>query len=361
MKKLFILTIFFPLSLFLFGQKAINEKALAELDSLFSQYDTVGSPGIAVSIYKGDSLLISKQYGYADIDRNIKLNEYSKFNLGTISNFVTAIAVLKLTEQGKFKLTDTITTLLPGLPEYLNQVSVLNLLQHTSCIPYLNLGDNNFTDLTIKNFINSQSKLTGNPGSVLSPNIANYYILTKLVENKSGLPYWKYIKKNVFIPLGMTNSYVHNLNKKKFKTSNIVTSYNLGNNSLVKNESLNYHEINGLSNIYISPIDFNKLIGVYNNSDFLTIESINELTNMRYFINSRIFPSIAWKAKFNSGHKYLFISNTNFGCTHLLLYVPVEKLSIVILSNQYPLFRLIEKSFNLINIYSDKVEFDPFE
>ena len=83
--------------------------AMQKIDSLFTEryapIDTVfAEPGGAVLIMKGDSILFDKGYGHSDIARRYKIDGNTFFNIASCSKQFTAVAILKLANEGKLDI-----------------------------------------------------------------------------------------------------------------------------------------------------------------------------------------------------------------------------------------------------------------
>ena len=59
-------------------------------------------PGYTISVTNKDSLILSKSYGYADLKLKKKVNSATLFQIGSITKSFTAIALMKLFDEGKF-------------------------------------------------------------------------------------------------------------------------------------------------------------------------------------------------------------------------------------------------------------------
>jgi CubicO group peptidase (beta-lactamase class C family) len=116
--------------------------ALAEEDSRLAQrIDTFLSAAEpnhfsgAVLVAKGDEVLFSRGYGYADYESGVKVSPETVFNIGSVTKQFTAAAVLKLVEQDKLRLGDTLGDLFDGVPEDKAGITVHQLLTIRQAFP----------------------------------------------------------------------------------------------------------------------------------------------------------------------------------------------------------------------------------
>ncbi len=112
----------------------------ADFDRQFSEllvrYDI---PGAAVAIMKGDEIVFSRGYGWADVEENKPVEPGSLFRIAGVSTVFTAAAVLKLVENGKLSLDQRAFSVLKDLeprkgqlPDLgLHYITVENVLQMT--------------------------------------------------------------------------------------------------------------------------------------------------------------------------------------------------------------------------------------
>ncbi len=191
-----------------FGQSnsAKNSEIAKYLDSL-NQNDFSG----AILVAHNGKIIEKRAYGLSSIEYDVKNKIDTKFNIASITKMFTAVATLKLYEQGKIALKKPIGTYLPNYPNETvrNSVTVHQLLTHTS-------GLNNFyvTDLDkIKNsdyqeisdfvslFVNDT--LLSKPGTKYDYSGSGFVVLGLIIENVSGENYYDYVKKNILKPANM--------------------------------------------------------------------------------------------------------------------------------------------------------------
>ena len=153
--------------------------------------------------------------------RQDSLNEHTAFHLASISKTFTAMAILKLWQEGKLDIHDPLAKYLPGFP--FPTVTLEMLLSHRSGLhnyvhfmykPYvdkrhfLNNGD------VLQYIIDHQHErdvYNGQPGRHFEYSNTNYALLALVIEKVSGLPYGDYLSRTFFQPLQMQDTYVYNL------------------------------------------------------------------------------------------------------------------------------------------------------
>ena len=191
--------------------------------------------GITTLVMKDGHVVHQEQYGFADIEKQLAVEENTIFRIFSMTKPVTAVALMTLFDQGKFQLDDPVAMYIPefeGAMVYTpdeeggftlepqeNELSIRHLLTHTSGIPYgwdqkayvdslyrIN-GVGGWDSTTIGEKMRSLATLPlkSQPGTKweygLSIDVAGY-----LVEVLSGLPLDEYMKTTIFDPLGMDDT-----------------------------------------------------------------------------------------------------------------------------------------------------------
>src|SRR5712692_9898379 len=70
-------------------------------------------PGLSLAVLRGDSLVLARGYGYANVELHVPVSDSSVYESGSVAKQFTAAAVVVLSEQGRFSLDDPITRFLP--------------------------------------------------------------------------------------------------------------------------------------------------------------------------------------------------------------------------------------------------------
>jgi CubicO group peptidase (beta-lactamase class C family) len=117
----------------------MNKKALEHsikyIDSwLDIRYKTEDIPALAVAISHKGKILLNKAYGYADIDKKVKLTPQHIFRVASHSKTFTATVLMQLQEQGKLKIDDYAADYLPWLKTHKDKkwqkVTIRQLMSH---------------------------------------------------------------------------------------------------------------------------------------------------------------------------------------------------------------------------------------
>ena len=189
---------------------------------LDAQKDYENIPGINAMVGNEDGIVWSGAYGLAnDIDT---ISIENTFSICSISKLFTSVAIMKLVEEKKLNLNDTIGKILPWFDikqqfENSTAITIKSILTHSSGLPresnhsYWTSPDFPFPtkDAVIKELKNQE---------MLYPS-SKYYqysnlgltLLGYVIEEISGESFDNYIAKNIFDPLSKTNTKTYNAEK----------------------------------------------------------------------------------------------------------------------------------------------------
>jgi D-alanyl-D-alanine carboxypeptidase len=168
----------------------------------------------AVFVAKGGSVLLDKGYGMADIEWDVPNGPTTKFRLGSITKQFTATAVMQLEEQGKLSVNDRACKYFDGCPEAWKQITIHQLLSHTSGIPSYTadpeFGKPRFMRVPLTPveilLLSKDKPLEFDPGTKWKYDNSGYIFLGVIIEKVSGEKYADYLRKHIFSPLGMNDS-----------------------------------------------------------------------------------------------------------------------------------------------------------
>jgi N-acyl-D-amino-acid deacylase len=200
--------------------------ALASFDRLLLDFLAEHRvPGAALAVVKEGRLVLARGYGYADVERREPVTPRSLFRIASLSKPITAAAVLKLVEEGRFRLEDKVSDLLAGAPyaprercdARLAEVMVLELLQHTGGFDRERSFDPMFRSVRIARSLGRdppagpediirymwERPLDFAPGERHSYSNFGYCLLGRAIERASGMPYETYVKERILAPVGI--------------------------------------------------------------------------------------------------------------------------------------------------------------
>ena len=241
----------------------LSSVRLARIDSLMKKYiEQRKIPGVTMLIARNEKVAYFKSMGYKDLDTKELMTNNTLFRIASMSKAITTVAVMILYEEGHFLLTDPISKFIPEfkqpkvivgqsesgepiLADAKNEITIRNLLNHTSGITYgdklqakyyreagMTVGFTQ-TEGTIGEKIKKLAKLPliSNPGEEFHYGMS-LDVLGYLVEVISKMPLDEFLRKNIFEPLKMVDT---DFNVTPDKLSRLATLYKMGRNgSLTK-------------------------------------------------------------------------------------------------------------------------------
>ena len=151
-KKLFFLIILFSIANLapsLFAQTISDQVDSYILKAMAERH----IPGLSLAVFKDGIPVKIKGYGFADIENRTAVNPEAIFQSGSVGKMFIATAIMQLKKDGKVKLDDKIATYFKNSPATWQNITIRNLLNHTSGIP--EYGDASLIDLH-KNFTEAE-------------------------------------------------------------------------------------------------------------------------------------------------------------------------------------------------------------
>lgn len=185
-------------------------------------------PGNSVVIYKDGKKVFEYSSGYSDIEKKIKKTGEEQLYIYSCSKVATVTAALQLYEQGKFLLSDPLYEYLPEFKKMYvkdgdrikaaeNPITIRDLFTMTAGLSYATntpafekarkLTDGKMDTRTVIKCL-AEEPLLFEPGARWNYSLC-HDVLAVLAEVVSGMRFSEYMKKHIFEPLDMNNSYYH--------------------------------------------------------------------------------------------------------------------------------------------------------
>jgi CubicO group peptidase (beta-lactamase class C family) len=184
----------------------------AQIDSLVTAYSNNAEFCGSILVAKKGKILLKKGYGYSDAGQQIPNNETTVFNIASVTKTFTATLILKLQEEGKLSVNDTLGKYYPGYPQG-SKITIHQLLTHTSGIhDYLETKEFQQIDqakaLSVEEMIAffKNKPLDFEPGSKFRYSNSGYTMLGYIIEKVTGMSYGNALQTYIFKPLQMRHS-----------------------------------------------------------------------------------------------------------------------------------------------------------
>ncbi len=171
-----------------------------------------------ILIAKNGVILYEKYNGRIDLRKKDLLTDSTSLHIASTSKTFTSIAILRLVQEGRLSLNDTITKFFPSLPY--PGITIKMLLSHRSGLPnYLYFISN--SDWDKKKYARNEDMLnilcTEKPDRSFPPDThfsysnTNFVLLAMIIEKITGKPFPEYMQQKFFGPLRMGHTYIFTL------------------------------------------------------------------------------------------------------------------------------------------------------
>ena len=186
----------------------------AELEEVIQREMERGRiPGLAISLVKGQEVVWSRGYGYADLEKKVAVTPSTVFSAQSVTKPVVATALMQWHERSRFKLDDLVNDhlapiRLPNEWEDTSPVTIRHLLTHTGGLP-VDVGAAESppaSELPLEEFVATVPRTVRPPGGEMVYANWGYSILGYLLGRFAAQSYDEYLRAHVFEPLGMQSS-----------------------------------------------------------------------------------------------------------------------------------------------------------
>ena len=189
------------------AQSASDRAALDSVDRYVrAELERQRIPGMSVAVLRGDSILLARGYGFANLEHRVPATDSTIYQSGSVGKQFTSAAIVTLAREGKLGLDDPIRKYLPEAPSGWAKITVRHLLTHTSGVPdyTADLVDfrRDYTEEALAKLY-ARQRLDFQPGATWSYSNTGYALLGFIVRRVTGRFYGDYLKERVFEPLGM--------------------------------------------------------------------------------------------------------------------------------------------------------------
>ncbi|MEM8888077.1 MAG: serine hydrolase domain-containing protein, partial [Bacteroidota bacterium] len=336
MKRYFLLSFIFA---FIFSTHAQLEPAQEEaIDALFSSWEAGNQPGGSVGVMREGEIIYSKGFGLASLEYKVPNSYGTIFNIASVSKQFTSMGIVRLEEMGKLSVDDDIRKYLPELPDFGHTITLRHCMYHTSGMRSLHAmlgmagwrGDDSRTDDDLFRYMLRQKELNFPPGEDNLYCNTGYMLLAVIIERLTEEPFPTWMKKNVFLPLGMNHTYVEDDYSRV--VPNNATSYYREDEGYSR--AVEYWGYVGSGNMHSTAEDLLYWMDNYRNPKigwekaFRRMQEVGKLNNgnsINYAFGININEAL--------GKKFIGHGGAIGGFRSNVVCFPQEKLSIVVLSN----------------------------
>ena len=202
------------------GQQGNQEKLERISELIRRQIEREHLAGVAVCVLERGTPVYSEAFGYADWSTSRRLTKDTPFQIASLSKQFAAASIMLLVREGAIKLDDKISQHMDQLPSAWNDITIRQLLSHSSGIKdyveFPNIRQDYQVDLERDEILERiySYPLDFEPGTDFKYSNSGYLIVGHLIEEVAGIEYSEFLNKRVFAPLGMDHSRLEPLQNK---------------------------------------------------------------------------------------------------------------------------------------------------
>ena len=189
---------------------------LAEIDQAFANWRlSAHAPGLVYGVVADGRLVQVKGLGVQDLNARRPVTPDSLFRIASMSKAFTALAILKLRDDGKLSLDAPAENYVPEMKHWRYptsdspRITVRDLLTHTAGLVEDNpWGDRQqvVPEAGFTAMLRDGVPFSRAPGLAMEYSNFGYATLGRIVTNVSGMPYQDYIRRTIMVPLGMAST-----------------------------------------------------------------------------------------------------------------------------------------------------------
>lgn len=183
----------------------VEESLEARLDQYLSTAASEVSFSGAALVAKGEKILLREGYGWADLKKTSRVKDDTKFYIASITKQFTAAAILKLEEQSRLSVKDSISKYLKDVPPDKAGITIHHLLTHTSGLAQ-NYAADGVADRDEAARALLREPLNSSPGEQFRYTNDGYNLLAVIVEIASGQTYESFLRQQLLKPAGMSQT-----------------------------------------------------------------------------------------------------------------------------------------------------------
>ncbi len=326
------LALFFAF-VFLFAA-TVSVKADATDEYVRAQMSERHVPGAAIAVIKNGKIVKAEGYGLANVELNVPATRETVFEIGSISKQITAAAIMLLVEEGKINTDEKISKYLPASPEAWKNVTVRNLLTHTSGIKsYTGLSGFELTKrLKRDEFIKAIGvhPLEFEPGERYIYSNSGYNLLGFIIESVSGNSYWDFVQTKIFKPFGMNQTANRD---PQFIVPNRADGYEWEKGKLVGRD-YDLTDVFSAGAIVSTVTDLAKWDAALRGDTFLKKESKAQIWTPVVFNDGKSYPyGLGWNVNEFRGHKLFSHGGQTAGFAANISRYVGDDLTVIVLTN----------------------------
>ena len=314
-------------------------------------------PGLSIAVVKNGELIKSKGYGLSNIELQSQAVPETIYQSGSTGKQFTAMLTMMLVEKGVLHLDDHINQYLKIKPAFWKDITIRNLLNHTSGLTRYLLDNDIRLDYADDELIKRLSfyPLNFQPGTKWDYSNSGYVLLGMIIKSATGKFYGELLHDYIFSPLKMNTARV-------ISDSDIILNRAAGYNlvdDVIKNQDYVSPTFNSTADgaLYFSVLDLVKWDAALYTTKLLTKENMQLLwTPVKLKDGTTENYGMGWRINSANGHRLIEHGGEWQGFTAFISRYVDDKLTVIILTNLSGNTELGTITHHVAGIYNPKLD-----
>lgn len=299
-------------------------------------------PGLALAVLRDGKVVRAQGYGMANVELGVAVKPETIFQTGSVGKQFTAAAVMMLVEEGKVGLDDKLSKYLEGTPQAWKDVTVRNLLTHTSGIAdytnheYTKAGGliNLRGDYTEEQLYQKlvQLPLNFETGTKWKYSNTGYVLLGFVIHKVTGKFYGDFLQERIFQPLGMSATRIIS---ERDIVPNRASGYELAKGE-IKNQEWVSATLNTTADgaLYTNVLDLGKWDAALYTEKLLKRESFEQMWTPVKLKDGKTYPyGFGWFLNEANGHRLIEHDGAWQGFTMNISRYVDDRLTVIVMTN----------------------------
>lgn len=241
----------------------LSARVAADVDAAFTAFrDKTTVPGLAYGVVKDGQLVHLRFEGVRDVATKSAVNERTRFRIASMSKAFTALAILKLRDEGKLRLDDLAEQHIPEMRSWRYptadspRLRIRDLLHHVGGFVTDDPWGDRQQPISAADFsamIAAGVPWSRPPQTQMEYSNFGYALLGRIVTNASGMPFDHYVERTIMQPLGMGSS---GYEFRDVPVSDRAIGYRWEDERWVEEPTMAHGEFGAMGGVYVTAGDY---------------------------------------------------------------------------------------------------------
>ena len=249
---------------------AVLATAFPEIERIFTAWvERARVPGATMGVIVDGELVWVRTAGVADVAAKRPVTPDTIFRIASMTKSFTALAILKLRDEGKLALDDRVAAYVPELAslKYPTQdspaLTIRHLLTHSEGFPEDNpWGDRQLAQpqAVMSDWLRAGIPFSTVPGTAYEYSNYGFAILGQIVERVAKRPYDDYVTQNILLPLGMRDTTFEGA---RVPRDRIARGYSRQDNAWIEEPALPHGTFGAMGGLWTSTRDLARYVAFH--------------------------------------------------------------------------------------------------